>query len=195
MEILDKIRQDLISEKSSGVVIVHACPKTIHQIINDINNSYGGMIDFSSSVKRNEFKFELDKLTLQFVHNSYIEENHYKLIPNRYYNSIQRIDKTNFGLISIYNPENKDTLSTTKDCINFCIAKNIDFNFVSDEIENQKIPFTKIYTKNPYKYVFEKLGVNKNSIDIAGDIALEMLNEKIERITNYYTYKPSWLNN
>lgn len=195
MEILNKIREDLMREHTTGVVKVNACPKTIVDIVKSLHDLYGGFIDWTNVVKNNEFTFAVDNLKLNFVHNIYMEENHYKLVSDKFYNVLKNIDDSKFSKIEIYSLIDERTVDKTKRCIDFCIAKNIDFNIVRKPIHIHDTTIVEIYTSNPYKYFFESLGVNKQSIQLSADAANELIKNKIERMFNYYTYKPLWERN
>jgi len=182
--------ENLVSQMKPNIgrVRVHANYDTNEEIMDGIQEMYS-FINFQHARRSGIFKFEIDNITLHFVDNPYIEERHFRLIPEKFF--IEQSYLTLKGLGLIYRNNNDDDDSEERqDCINFCIANAIAFIPV-----NERLFIHDIYTNSPYKYVFKRGGVTTETINEAAKIASEILAEKIEHMSNYYkNLPPKWDN-
>jgi hypothetical protein len=147
--LLEALVSQLKANRGNGIIVVHANEETCNEIMDGLQEMYIFM-DFTYARMSRVFRFDIDNITLKFEFNPYIEERHFRLIPERFFIEQQYLTVKDLGLI--YRSEYY-AISTEvrQDCINFCIANAIAFIPVCE-----KIHIHEIYTNSAYRYVFLK---------------------------------------
>lgn len=200
--IIEDLKQFFPEERK--LVFVHANEKTVFEIIESIKETFS-FIDWTESIKRNLFTFDVDNIKLKFTINKYLEDGICKLVSGINYEALHTNWTENpiFESVycwAIYNGDewkpktnfigNEDEM---RDSINFCVANNIDFTIGFDK--EKHVTYWNVLTKNPFNYIFNKYGVTEESIDVAGQVANRKIKKRIEKFLQISKLEERWQNN